>query len=149
VTLAWYDGAGYGFYDIRRPGGNDCPRRSAFREIAANDAVVVTEGAYADGERQVLRACVRATGRDRVIAQADNGFGNGDAVSVVGLDRHWVLIERRQFTRYDPCVEYRQRPVDARSGRRGPVTSARRCTDSTPASPQRQLAITSRGAAVE
>ena len=76
----------------------------------------------------MLRACVRATGRDRVIAQADNGFGSGDAVSVIGLDRHWVLIERRQFTRYDSCVEVRQRPVDARSGRRGCVTSGRRCS---------------------
>ena len=145
ITLAWYGDAGYGFHDLRRPAGGGCPRRSAFREIAANDTVVVTEGAYADGERQVLRACVRATGRDRVIAQADNGFGNGNAVYVAGLDRHWVLIERSYFTRYDSCAEYGQRPVDARTGRRGRATGAPWCTDdSTLAGTDQQLAVTDR-----
>ena len=71
-------------------------------------------------------------------------------MSVAGLDHHWVLIERRRFTRYDTCVEYRQRPVDARSGRRGRATSTTYCTDDpTPPSPHRRLAVTPRGSLVE
>jgi len=44
-----------------------------------------------------------------VIDQADDGLGNGDSVSVAGLDRQWVVIVRAWFTRYDSCVEYGQR----------------------------------------
>ena len=147
TTLAWYGDRGYGFHDLRRPTPGVCPRRSAYHVVASNDTVVVTEGGYE--ERQVLRACVRATGRDPVIAQADGGFGNGDAVSAVGLDRHWVMLVQSTFTRYDPCAGgHTQRPVDARPGRRGRATRAPYCGgEPSLATSASQTAVTDRGIA--
>ena len=72
ITLRWdVDGHEFGFYDFRcrRP----LPAADAVRTVATGDAVTVTERYYDYRYRQVLRARVRATGRDRVMAQASEG----------------------------------------------------------------------------
>jgi hypothetical protein len=103
-TLRWMDIAnGLHFRDLPRP-RTGCPERSRYRVVEENDLVRVTQGLYYGRLIQVLRACVKASGRERVIAQENEGIGSGTWDAVFGLDRHWILLGRQSFDRYDACA---------------------------------------------
>ena len=145
ITLRWGADGDYGFYDLPRPAGA-CPHRSRYREIAANDRVRVTQGSYDEGDSVVLRACMLATGRDRVFAGAFN-FPDGDSLAVTGLYDRWIVLLRASNSRYDPCQGgYRQSTIDARTGRSARVIGAPLC-GSVPRLLQAgdPLAVTARG----
>jgi hypothetical protein len=148
-TLRWMDIAnGLHFRDLPRP-RTGCPERSRYRVVEENDLVRVTQGLYYGRLIQVLRACVKASGRERVIAQENEGIGSGTWDAVFGLDRHWILLGRQSFDRYDACaggVEIF--PMDARTRRRGRTASLRWCPEGAPfPAPDTPVAVTARGIA--
>jgi hypothetical protein len=69
-TLVWRTASSLGWRDLLAPPVVDgCPRRTGHRAVFASPAVLVTQVDYSRGS--YLRACVRGTERDPVIAAAD------------------------------------------------------------------------------
>ena len=151
ITLRWdVDGYEFGFYELPRSPTGRCPQRSRFRTVASSDAVTITQRYYDDRFRQVLRACLHATGRDRVIAQANEGEGNGDTLLVPGVDRNWAAVLRISSSRYDPCGGgFTLSTTDARTGKVARETEFDADCETQPAVPVpgTPLAITTRGVA--
>ena len=148
-TLRWMDIASeLNFRDLPRP-RSGCPKRSRYRTVRENDLVRVTQGLYHGRLIQVLRACVKATGRERLIAQENEGFGSGTWAAVFGLDRHWILLGHQSFDRYDACnggVDVF--PVDPRTRRAGRTASLGWCPEGAPfPAPDAPVAVNDRGVA--
>jgi hypothetical protein len=95
--------------EVRPPPVVDgCPRRRRFRTQLSTPAVLVTEH-RTDGSsgitRTELRACLRGSGRDRVVAGAHSAFGNGTAARAVTARGTALLVEIRAVSRYnDGCA---------------------------------------------
>jgi hypothetical protein len=107
----------------------------------------VTERGYHYGDLVVLRACMRATGRDRVIATA-GAFPDVNVVGVSGLYGRWVVLRRFSDYRGDPCYGVGQSTVDARTGRRARTFRDSVCPgeeDPRLVQSDDPLAVTSRG----
>jgi hypothetical protein len=122
-TLRWWDWyrETWRFHDLRRWRGPGCPARSHFHAVAESADVVAYEGDYGfEGDPvDIVRACVRASGHDPVIAQAFQSVGNGDTLYVAGVDRDWVVLVRVYTSRYDGCSSTVVEVVDAASLRHG------------------------------
>ena len=109
----------------------------------------MTESSY-EGTSQKVCACRRATGRERVLAQADDGVGNGDAVDVAGLeyalgpDRAQLLHPLRPVQEVRPAPDRRAQRT-ARAGHPPDLVRRRRLAPGGPSG--RELAVTSRGIA--
>ena len=125
-TLRWWDWdrETWRFHDLRRWRG--CPSRSHFTAVAESAEVVAYEGDYGfEGDPvDIVRACVRATGYDPVVARAFESVGNGSTLTVVGVDREWVVLLRFSSDRYSGCGTAYVEVVDAgslASGRGGGI----------------------------
>jgi hypothetical protein len=151
-TLRWRRGRfdDFAYHDLRAPrmaGG--CPRRKRFRRMYSDADVLVTSAGYGapspiDGESwTVLRACLRAVGRDFVVAQDSGTSAAWSATQVIRAAAPYLVLARRVGSRYDRCLNTQLQTVDLRSGR-VPYFSAIPCGDepydTTP------LAITGSGA---
>jgi hypothetical protein len=105
-TLRWNAyGRNYAFYDLPRPHRPPCPRRGGYAVLAENAELRVTRRVYRgedDIRIAVVRACVRGEGPDRVLAQADIGFG-GSSVGVAGVAGTVLVLVERLVNRYDGC----------------------------------------------
>jgi hypothetical protein len=99
-TLRWRGQFGVRFADLRPSAAADCPRRSLFRVVAESADVLVTEAVYEwNGEvDHVIRACVRATGADPVIAQFIR-MPDGDEGEVLEVSGRWVTLRRATIVR--------------------------------------------------
>jgi hypothetical protein len=81
---------------------DQCPRRRGFETVVSTPEVVITrrsllfeESADTGQERLTMwRACVRASGRDHLVAGGYEGFDSFDHVRVVGLSGSWLLLDR-------------------------------------------------------
>jgi hypothetical protein len=150
-TLRWSNRySTLGFFDLRhRP----CPSRARFRPLLTSDRVAITKAYYGDDEQgaTVIRGCDLATGRDLVVAQAYEVFPEPTEVSVVGMDRTWVLVARSDYSRPEPCATRWVQTVDVVSGRRSAtgLLSDSSCggPQIAPPVPGTAFAITDRGAA--
>ena len=92
-TVRWwadYDALAYA--DLRPWPGRGCASRTRFRVIAESERLRVTMAQYRIGEydsASAVRACVRETGADPVIATGRASF------RVAGLVADWVVLTRR------------------------------------------------------
>jgi hypothetical protein len=145
ITLRWSSGEHFGFFELpRRPSGS-CPARTRYREVTSNDTIRVTRRTYNETVL-VMRACMLATGRDRVVAEALPGFD--EWLDVVGLDRRWIVVQRGHILRTGDSCEVMQSAIDGRTG--GILREARAyaCEGDEPlAAVGEPLAVTSRGVA--
>lgn len=140
-TLRWDTALGtYRFFDVRPWPGPGCPPRSGHAVVADNGAVLVTRARLRHGD--VLRACLIATGEDRVVAADLQRAG------VATLSGDWLLVVEDRDDVRDACVEaagraaIEVRAVNARTGvigRRGMACSAE-------LPPGRGAAVTASGA---
>jgi hypothetical protein len=116
-TLRWWDWdrETWRFHDLRPWRG--CPSRSHFTAVAESVEVVAYEGDYGfEGDPvDIVRVCVRATGYDPVVARAFMSVGNGTTLTVVGVDREWVVLVRFSSDRYSGCGAAYVEVVDAGS----------------------------------
>lgn len=132
------------YHDLFAPprDGAGCPQRERFERILVNGAVEVTEARYG-GRREiaVLRACLRETGQDRVVGQAQTAFGSGTVVGGPRVDGDWIVIFRDDVSRYYGC-EFREiLTVDLLTGRAGPEGN----TDCESPGTGEPIAITDKG----
>jgi hypothetical protein len=106
-TLRWWDWdrETWRFHDLSPWRGPGCPTRSHFTAVAESAEVVAYEGDYGlQGDPvDIVRACVRASGYDPVISRAFQSVGNGSTLSVLGVDREWVVVLRLSSSRYSGC----------------------------------------------
>lgn len=119
-TLRWRrEIEGVRFFDLR-PTRAGCPRRERYTVVAETPEIVVSRATYEfDLEfDEVIRACVRATGRDRVLAQFISVL-DGDSGRVLAAAGRWVALLKTSFARGDPCAYEEVLIFDARSGARG------------------------------
>jgi hypothetical protein len=121
------------YFDLRPFPGRGCPRRSHFQPVARTPFVEVTRAQYAlpyDQAIAVLRACLRATGRDDAIV---GGLEDEvHSVDLLGIDRDWVVIERSSFFRQLICGEERLSVIAAGSGRPGRDETLEVCAGDEP-----------------
>jgi hypothetical protein len=120
-TLRWLDHVEMRFLDLRPWPAGTCPERSRHRRVAATDQLVVTEARYGTPEEsaRVVRACVRATGADRVIALGNDALGFGTSAIVAGISGPWVVVVSGRHSRYEGCVEARVEAIHAGTGAEG------------------------------
>jgi hypothetical protein len=150
-TLRWTNRDGtQGFFDLQH---RACPSRSRFRPLLSTDRVAITKAYYGDEEQgaTVIRGCDLATGRDLVVGQAFEAFPDPHTVTVIGVDRTWVLIARSDYARPEPCATSWVQTVDVAGGRRSgeALLSDSSCNGPgiTAPVPGTPFAITDRGAA--
>jgi hypothetical protein len=108
-TLRWEDGHGHRHYlDVAPPprrGG--CPAREGWTRLGDSGQVLVTQAFYGsyetDGQTQVVRACLRGSGKDHVVAESGLSIDleTVDAFSVAGFDRSWVVLVNSGSTKAD------------------------------------------------
>jgi hypothetical protein len=69
---------------------------------------------------EVIRACVRATGADPVIAQAGGSSASNETMTVAAIRDPWIVLVRTSSNRYHTCaptvIEVID-PIGARAGR--------------------------------
>lgn len=120
------------FFDLRRPPRRaGCPVRSEFATTLSTPDMLITTARYGvfdsgNGRTEVIRACLRTSGEDPVVAQANANDSGGDGVSVVGARAGWFVLSTGYSTKYDAdgsssssrSAESRSvRHIDGRPGR--------------------------------
>lgn len=115
-------GLGIRYIELRaRPRRGGCPVRSAFRPVHSTAEVLVSEAVYADEEEYfyttVLRACLRSSGRDPVITNADEISNDGRSLKVLSVVGSWLAVLDVQSGR-DGCFAD-VRAIQAGTGRAG------------------------------
>ncbi len=115
-------GAPSGFVEVRKaPVRNGCPRRPGFAYVTASRAYLITSGRFVvDGHAfRWWRACVRGSGRDRVIGFAEDGRGGlfvGDVVRLLALVGSTAVFDTRYDAGHMGGTPYLLR-VDVRTGK--------------------------------
>ncbi|MCP9489194.1 MAG: hypothetical protein MSC31_04900 [Solirubrobacteraceae bacterium MAG38_C4-C5] len=66
-----------------------------------------------------MRACLRDTGRDRVVGQASSSFGSGSAVGGPRSDGDWIALYRDGISRYYGCEFTEIETLNLRTDQRG------------------------------
>jgi hypothetical protein len=151
-TVRWTGRLGMRFDDLRPL---PCPTRSRFLPLLTTDLVAVTGAQYGDDgddfTTTVIRGCDLATRRDLVLAQAGEAFPDRHELTVIGVDRTWVLFSREHYSRPEPCATRWVQTVDVATGRRRAPsllgTSACGAPGVATPAPGTPFAITEHGAA--
>jgi hypothetical protein len=143
-TLRWFSySEALDFFDLRPWRGRGCPRRERYREVAASEAVVVTE-AYYDDSYHIVRACVRRNRNDPVIAQFI-AIVDGDYGEVLGATGRWVAIRKLLISRYEGCVLERVVPFDAVAHERGRAAEIPACDSARRPQKEEPVVVTQGG----
>jgi hypothetical protein len=92
------------FADLRPWRGPGCPPRKRYRTEAESPEILVTRAWYGiDAVWDVMRICVRATGRDPVRATALNDYGSGTSLRGATIAGPWVVVLTDVRNRYTGC----------------------------------------------
>jgi hypothetical protein len=124
------------YFDLRPFPRRGCPERSHFHLLRRTPAVEMTRARYTDPDGQgvaVLRACLRATGRDAAVVGGLETEAH--SVDLLGIDRDWVVISLETFFRQVFCGDVHLRVIAAGSHRAGRDATFEVCPDAEPFRP--------------
>jgi hypothetical protein len=126
VTLRWTHDDEIRYRDLGRvPLRDGCPRRAAFAPVIATADMLVSVAEYDSAATEdeeyvtVVRACVRGTRRDRVIASLGATMYGPD-LAAVAARRGWVVLSESASAKDGTgtyAAEWRTVHVDGRRGR--------------------------------
>jgi hypothetical protein len=119
-TVRWRDLLRYDLHYLDvlpLPVVDGCPRRAVFThqdDTLATPDVLVTYSGFDPFDAYIVRACLRETGRDPVVAQN----AEGSITTVAAATGEWILLTHNDATRYD-CTNSEAYTLNLRTLREG------------------------------
>lgn len=115
-TVRWRSADEFGYHDLRPWPAGECPQRSKFTDVRDVGDVIVSEAVYANRSFSVVRACLKSTGRDRVVVQTRNYAEDATGFIPFGSAGPLLALGRSDSSQYG-CNPLELSVLDVRSGR--------------------------------